>query len=468
MPTEAKPSALAAQDVDGIRVYSHSPLRPIDEATPHPDNPNQGDVGALTEMIREHGFRGAIEVQHSTGRITAGEHRWRAARDLGMTRIPMDRVEMDDDEALRRCVSDNRARDLALYDEVRQADVMRMLATSDRGLAGTGWDGDDLDDFFASIDRDSGLGGPSEASPVNEPPAPYDALKELRAKWGTVSGQVWMIAGQQQHRLLIGDASGADGPDKLLAGEPIDLIVSSPPYNVGVKYASDGEADWTDAEPWPKYRDFLVGCMAPWVAHLAPGRYVVWNISSHPGSFPGRQQAMMEDQLGLMYEREVIWLKTGPSIPTWQMTEKAMKARAFYPHRMHEIIYLFTKGKRSIGGPIEAVDPLFRFDTPTINATNASRDVPSTEVDNGATRQELKTRNAAHPAVFPAALPAGFATHLADVGAVVFDPFLGAATTILACEQRARRGFGTEVDPGYAAVALERLSAAGLTVTLGG
>ena len=45
---------------------------------------------------------------------------------------------------------------------------------------------------------------------------------------------------------------------------------------------------------------------------------------------------------------------------------------------------------------------------------------------------------------------------------LVFDPFCGSGTTLLACEQLGRIGFAVELDPRYVAVTLERLSALGL------
>jgi DNA modification methylase len=44
----------------------------------------------------------------------------------------------------------------------------------------------------------------------------------------------------------------------------------------------------------------------------------------------------------------------------------------------------------------------------------------------------------------------------------IYDPFLGSGTTMVACEQSGRVCFGMELDPGYAAVVLERLSGMGL------
>lgn len=46
-----------------------------------------------------------------------------------------------------------------------------------------------------------------------------------------------------------------------------------------------------------------------------------------------------------------------------------------------------------------------------------------------------------------------------DVGQVVYDGFIGSGTTIIACEQLGRRGFGIEIDPHYTDVAVARWAA---------
>ena len=47
-------------------------------------------------------------------------------------------------------------------------------------------------------------------------------------------------------------------------------------------------------------------------------------------------------------------------------------------------------------------------------------------------------------------------------GELVYDPFCGSGSTLLAAHQLGRIGYGIEIDPGYIAVALERLSTLGL------
>jgi DNA modification methylase len=44
----------------------------------------------------------------------------------------------------------------------------------------------------------------------------------------------------------------------------------------------------------------------------------------------------------------------------------------------------------------------------------------------------------------------------------IYDPFCGSGSTIVAAHQVGRIGYGCEIDPGYVAVTLERLSMLGL------
>lgn len=125
----------------------------IDTITEHPDNYNEGDVGAISESLDEHGFYGAVIVQKSTRFILVGNHRYRAAKLKGAEKIPGFLIDCDDDEAKRIMAVDNRTARLATFDEQKLVDLLTAAAESPRGLAGTGYDGDDLDDLMAALNR---------------------------------------------------------------------------------------------------------------------------------------------------------------------------------------------------------------------------------------------------------------------------------------------------------------------------
>jgi ParB-like chromosome segregation protein Spo0J len=125
---------------------------PIDSLTVHPSNPRRGDLGAIGVSLGTFGFYGTIVAQRSTGHVLAGNHRLMAARQAGMTEVPVAWVEIDDEESLRLLIADNRSSDLATNDDNQLAELLSALAESERGLTGTLYDGDDLDSLLASLE----------------------------------------------------------------------------------------------------------------------------------------------------------------------------------------------------------------------------------------------------------------------------------------------------------------------------
>jgi DNA modification methylase len=67
-----------------------------------------------------------------------------------------------------------------------------------------------------------------------------------------------------------------------------------------------------------------------------------------------------------------------------------------------------------------------------------------------------------HPTTKPVSLIACMVKNSTRPGELVYDPFCGSGSTLLAAHQLGRVGYGVEIDPGYVAVALERLFALGL------
>lgn len=127
----------------------------IDNIEPHPANPNDGDVAAIAESIRQNGFYGRIVVRDSTGKILAGEHRWRAAQEVGLGEVPVERVECDDETAMRILLADNRTAEKAEREPEPLADLLESLETTQEGLTGTGYDGGDLDQLLEDLDDPS-------------------------------------------------------------------------------------------------------------------------------------------------------------------------------------------------------------------------------------------------------------------------------------------------------------------------
>ena len=110
----------------------------------HPDNPRQGDIGAIVTSIENNGWFGTLVAQRSTRQVLAGNHRLQAAIALDMQDVPVYWVDVDDAEAKRILLADNRVSDLATWDDTILVSLLESLANDD-ALLGSGYDGDDLD-----------------------------------------------------------------------------------------------------------------------------------------------------------------------------------------------------------------------------------------------------------------------------------------------------------------------------------
>ncbi len=64
-----------------------------------------------------------------------------------------------------------------------------------------------------------------------------------------------------------------------------------------------------------------------------------------------------------------------------------------------------------------------------------------------------------HPTTKPVQLVARMVRNSSREGELVYDPFCGSGSTLLAAHQLQRIAYGVEIDPGYVAVTLERMAA---------
>jgi ParB-like chromosome segregation protein Spo0J len=120
-------------------------LQPIDSVLQHPDNYNNGDVEVVAESIEVNGMYRPIFVQKSSGYIIAGNHTWEACKILGAEQIPVVTLDVDDEEAVRIMIVDNRSAALARPDSGRLVRLLHRLQETDRGLAGSGHVERDID-----------------------------------------------------------------------------------------------------------------------------------------------------------------------------------------------------------------------------------------------------------------------------------------------------------------------------------
>lgn len=399
---------------------------PIGTVTPHPRNTRKGNLPAIGESIEQHGFYGAVIAQKSTGHILAGNHRWIALRDAGATHIPVIWVDVDDDRASRILLVDNRSNDLAGYDDQALAEVLQELATTDSGLAGTGYVPGDVYQPLTDDQHDT------------DPPS--DPV--------TKSGDIWHLG---PHRLWCGDAR-TPWPAELLNGERINLAFTSPPYAQCRTY--DPSSGFEPPKP-DDYTAWFAPVAATIAEHLAPGGSYCLNIKEH--SEDGQRSLYVKDlvlaharEWGWRYVDEFCWVKANNGVP------------GVWPNRCKnawEPVFHFSRDKQ------------ITFD-PLANATESERTFsysPSHQgkADSGLLRGGTTTEKygfarpsnvlmihsesgvGGHAAPFPAELPGWFIRAFTDPGGHILDPFGGSGTTFLAADRLDRVGHLIEISPGY-------------------
>lgn len=121
---------------DGIEVWcAYDKLVKIDELLAHPKNPNthpQNQIKLLAQNIRYHGWRHAIVVSKLSGYIVAGHGRLEAARELGVSIVPVEYQDFaTEDNELAVLVGDNRLAELSSLDTNSLQDIVEQFKEND-------------------------------------------------------------------------------------------------------------------------------------------------------------------------------------------------------------------------------------------------------------------------------------------------------------------------------------------------
>ena len=220
----------------------------------------------------------------------------------------------------------------------------------------------------------------------------------------------------------------------------VDLIVTSPPYNVCIPYGSV-----RDDISYADYLDFTGRWLAKAFGLVKPDGRMCLNIPLDKNL--GGQQSVYADILarakacGWRYHATVIWNEQNISRRTaWGSW---LSARAPY-----------------VIAPVETIAILYRdrWKKSEPGTSDITRDEFIAWTNGVWTFSGEKRRRTGHPAPFPVELPTRCIKLFTFVGDTVLDPFLGSGTTLVACRNLGRRGIGVDIDAGYCEVAKKRLS----------
>ncbi len=226
--------------------------------------------------------------------------------------------------------------------------------------------------------------------------------------------------------------------------DSIDLIVTSPPYNVDIHYES-----FRDDIPYEKYLEFTKKWLRKALRLVKPDGRMCLNIPLDKSK--GRReegfQSVYADilaiakEVGWKYFSTIIWNESNISRRTaWGSWRSASAPYVIAPVEVIVVLYR-NKWKKTSGSGISDITR-----EEFIEWTNGMWTF------SGESRKKV-----GHPAPFPLELPKRCIKLFSFVDDVILDPFLGSGTTLLACALLNRRGIGVEIDRKYCELAKNRL-----------
>jgi len=223
-----------------------------------------------------------------------------------------------------------------------------------------------------------------------------------------------------------------------LPDESVDLVVSSPPYNIGIDYGV-----YKDNLSFQEYFDFMKKALAEIYRILKPDGRVAWNVLIEVNK-PFRYSPFAEFyklflNVGFNYFGTILWLdETRVKLTAWGSFASPSQPYIYTPH---EVILLFYK------------------DSPK-KLSNKEKDIKENEfVDWARGTWKIKPENnPLTPCAFPVELPKRLIKLLTYKTDTVLDPFLGSGTTMKACLELNRNCIGIEINPEYVKVAKKRLN----------
>ncbi len=248
-----------------------------------------------------------------------------------------------------------------------------------------------------------------------------------------------------------------------VADGSVQLVVTSPPYNVGKDYALHH-----DSMELREYLDFLNSVWKECLRVLCRGGRLAVNVANtwrKPYLPLNAYIARQLIDLGLLMRGEIIWQK-GASAGI--STAWGSFARASNPtlRDVHEYILVFSKETWKLEetrGTESGIENLEFVEWTRSIWRSPEEEMRDSEQSIWQFDTQSKRRNGAHspahPAPFPLDLPLRLILLYTNIGDTVLDPFMGSGTTALAAKMTQRHYLGYEISEEYCAMAKERLEA---------
>lgn len=374
---------------------------PIASLQRFPGNARRGNVAEIRASVRRLGQYRTIVVR-DTGSdlvILAGNHTADALAAEGHENARCEVITCTDDEARRVNLADNKLAEMGGYDD---ASLAELLTSLDGDYDGTGWEPEDLTALLGTGDPEPSLG---DTDP--------DDVPELPVEVTTALGDLYRLG---DHLLLCGNSTKREDVARLLGDERPDIMVTDPPY--GVMFGGDKSKRAISGD---LSQAVIPISFAVAIDHLADDA----RVYLFGGSGNWQMYASLFDHHLRMQVHPIVWAK------------ESFVLRPNNYHSQFEMVYFGWKGKG--GGP----DCWF--------GDRKSSDLWAVS------RREADTEKV-HPTQKPVEVCAIPIRNSAPPGGLVYEPFGGSGSTLIAAHMLGRRARVIEFDPLFCDVILRRFA----------
>lgn len=352
------------------------------------------------------------------GVTVAGAGVLEAATQLGWTHLQVVRSGLAGVDRVAYGIADNRSAELSEWDGPALGQMLGELG-ADMSLE-LGFTEDDVAAFLQGDE-------PQVQDGDDDSPQP---LPKAIAK----RGEVWHLG---EHRIMCGDSTSPEDVDRLMAGEKAAMCATDPPYLVDYtgERPSDTGKDWSGTYREVEIKDadgFFRGVFSNVLRVIAP-KAAIYCWHAH------KRQALISkvwEELGILDHQQVIWVKPSPVF-----------GRVYWHFRHEPCMMGWVKGSQPRHDDNHDFDSVWEVDW-----EGKSRVVGNE-----------------HPTQKPVELFARPMRKHTRAGAVVYEPFSGSGTQLIAAERLGRRCRAMEIQPVFVDVAIRRWQAlTGKVATLEG
>ena len=397
------------------------------------------NIRAIKQSLSRFGQRKAIVVRKDGNIVTAGNGTVTAARQLGWKHIAAVVTNDTASSAAAYAIADNRTAELAEWDAEELAVILKDLQ-GDFDLPDMGFTSKELQTMLDDI------GGPPAVVEDEIPEPPNDPV--------TKPGDVWTLG---EHRLVCGDCRVDSDVAAAVSGVPVNVAFTSPPYASQRKY---DESSGFKPIPPDEYVEWFIDVQANVRKHLASDGSWFVNIKEHCED--GQRSLYVKDltiaharRWDWLFKDELCWRHKGKPGRVWSTFKNQWEPVFHFSLQIHVKCRPDNVAHRSeyvpqggggclsagqAGGKISSFDSL-----PGIA-------YPGNVI-------EAYGSDGSHPAAFPVGLPTFFVKAYSDPGDLIFDPFMGSGTTMVAAQNEDRKSAGIELSPAYCDVIIERFEA---------